>query len=173
MAFEEFVVQARRWLLIGDAVAIFAAIAVWNSLANTNQSRIWTGGFLVAGLFYYRGLKIYRAYFGYRRSFEGPLTALLPIDIGLILMSAGLVIAGSVVLMPEYFRVTSPSVGTCWAQVGETVEPVACWSNQAKFRTISIVSNPESCGSDLILQPKFEGDEFTCLALHRDGPADT
>jgi|688.fasta_scaffold1164775_1 hypothetical protein len=173
MAFEDYVIHGRKQLLIGDAVAIIAAIAVWNSLSNPNSSYVWTGGFLVAGFCYYRGLRIYLALYRYQRSFRGPFTALLPIDIGLILLSIGLVIAGSSVLMPEYFKVSSPSVGTCWASDGETVQPVACWSDQARFRTISIVTSAELCDTEMVLPPKFEGDGYTCLALHREGAIDT
>jgi hypothetical protein len=166
MDFEEYVVQGRKQLLIGDVVAIIAAIAVWNSLSNPNSSYVWTGGFLVAGFCYYRGLRIYFTLFKYRRFFRGLFNSLPPIDIGLILLSVGLVIAASAVLLPEYSRVSTPSVGTCWASDGELVEPVACWSNHARYRTISIVTGPELCLSEMVLSPRFEGDGFTCLVVH-------
>jgi hypothetical protein len=172
MNFEEYVNRARKQLLIGNAVAIVAAIAVWNSLANPNSSYVWTGGFFVSGFCYYRGLRIYLTLFRYQRSLRRTFPALMPVDVGLILLSIGLVIAGSSALMPEYFKVSSPAVGTCWASDGEAVQPVACWSGKAKFRTISIVSSAELCDSEMVLPPKFEGDGFTCLTLHRDDAID-
>ena len=96
----------------------------------------------------------------------------MPIDVGIILMSIGLVIAGSAVVTPEYFKVSSPTVGTCWASTGDSVQPVACWSDKAKFRTISIVTSADLCDGEVVLSPKFEGDGFTCLALHSDDAID-
>lgn len=167
MNLEDSVKRARKQLLIGNVVAIIVAIAVLNSLANPNSSRIWIGGFLVSVLFYYRGLRTYLALFRHQRSLQMASSLSMPIDFGIILMSIALVIAGSAVVMPEYFKVSSPTVGTCWISVKGTMRPVACWSDNAKFQTISIATSAELCDDEVFIL-NFKDNQFHCLALHED-----
>jgi hypothetical protein len=69
----EALTKARNLLLIGSAIAAVAAVVSFNAL-DSDGGVIWTGGFIVAALFYWNAFKALReAQSAWSASFTGRL----------------------------------------------------------------------------------------------------
>lgn len=117
---------------------------------------------MITGWFYFQALRAYKLLFDNRKQIRINAGHFGRFDVGLISLSVFVVGAAGVVVLPEALRVYSPSVGTCWAQVSDSVVPVACWSSEARFRTTLQPSSAADCPG-FHLEPSSEWDSYTCL----------
>ena len=70
------------------------------------------------------------------------------------------------ILGPEYLRVNTPSVGTCWAKAdGELYKPIACWSSEAVLKTVAYTNSASKCpsNSEWIFPPDATETSYVCL----------
>lgn len=155
---------ARIQLLISSAALAVSGIATGVAIASPSASRIWVGGFLVAAYTGYRSARLYWTVFRLRTFFAKAVFR--PTDIVVIGCAACLLALVAAVLAPEYFRVLTPTVGTCWTADPENDEafaPIACWSDSALFRTVRQVARPELCQTPVILNPQAGNVDYICL----------
>jgi hypothetical protein len=159
---EEIVKAGRTRLLIASGVLVVASILMCWALTFPGPSRIWSGGFVITGWFYFQALRAYKLLFDNRKQIRINAGHFGRFDVGLIALSVVLVAAAGVVVLPEALRVYSPSVGTCWAEESDSVVPVACWSPEASFRTILQPSSASNCPG-FYLEPNSEWEPYKCL----------
>jgi hypothetical protein len=156
----------RVQLLIYGVALIVSSIATASSIANPGSSRLWVGGFLVAGYAAYKAARIYFALFQLRPVYGSE--AISKLDFGLLSVAIGLLVVVATTLLPEYTRVNSPTTGTCWAESttnSESLVPIACWSDDAIFQTVKHVTNPLRCPYDDYLEVKSSDGNYACLGL--------
>ena len=149
--------RVTRMVLIGAGWWAAAAIAIALALSSTGSSIIWFGGLLVGITYWWRAFQLHKITVDTglkpfiekeRQIFGGVLAA---------------VVISAFVLVPEYIRVESPTVGTCWAEgSSEGYLPVACWSSNATLKTVELVEDEDSCYSDYVFEESTEG-LYTCL----------
>ena len=137
-----------------------SSFAIFNTLSSTGSSVFWFGGFLVALLNWYRVGKVWLAV----------KKAGVNLFVGkraVIAISAIVIVAGSTfTLGPEYLKVDSPSIGTCWAKKdGNAFSPVACWSSEAVFKTAAYAYSEADCPSftDWVFPPDQTDKRYFCL----------
>jgi hypothetical protein len=84
----------------------------------------------------------------------------------LVAVTVLLVAFSSLKIAPEYFRIETPTVGTCWADSdnGKMV-PVACWSSKASAKTEAFSDSTDTCPttSDGYFDPSARESRYTCL----------
>lgn len=156
----------RIQLLIFGGALIASSIATAFSIANPGSSRLWVGGFLVAGFAAYKAARIYFALFRLRPVYGS--AAIAKPDLGLISLAVVLLVIISMTLLPEFIRVESPTTGTCWAEStmdSESLVPIACWSGDAILKTINHVSNPSQCPYDGYLKVNSSDGDYACLGI--------
>jgi hypothetical protein len=100
-----------------------SAVAMFFALEATGSTLYYFGGALGSLFHWYRATKIYMV----TRSVG--VKKILPIETLAILATAILVVGSSVLIVPEYFRISSPTVGTCWASLDDAFVPVATATN--------------------------------------------
>ena len=84
----------------------------------------------------------------------------------LIGITAALVIFSTLQIVPEYFRIDSPTIGTCWGAVDNGYfVPIACWSGNADLKTVDYAYASESCPavSTQYFDPSDREVRYTCL----------
>jgi len=84
----------------------------------------------------------------------------------LIGITAALVIFSTSQIVPEYFRIDSPTIGTCWGAVDNGYYvPIACWSGNANLKTVDYAYAAESCPavSTQYFDPSDSEVRYTCL----------
>ncbi len=164
MDIDEIRHSGRIQLLIFSAALIASSAATAVTIANPGSSRIWVGGFAIAAYSAYRLVRIYFLLFRLR-PIHGP-SVIEKLDLGLIAVAIGLTMFVATTLLPEYLRVYLPRIGTCWAvspDDTEFLEPIACWSGDAVFKTVDQVSNPDQCTSDDYLDIPMSTGEIACI----------
>ena len=151
-AFLQIVYGLLWWL--GSAIAMAIALSM------TGDSIYWFGGALGSLFHWYRAAKMINAT---RRVGAKPLIKNEAILIG---VTAFLVISSTVTIVPEYFRIESPTIGTCWgATEDQLMLPVACWSPNASDKTIAYADSSNLCpsGTTGFFDPSSRESRFTCL----------
>ena len=154
--------QAQRQILYGIAWWLGSSIAMYFALTSTGSSIYWYGGAIGALFHWYRAFKIISI------TSEAGLKKLMRNE-ALVMGLAAIVVAGSTLtIVPEFFRIETPTVGTCWAKVEADGKyaPVACWSGSAVQKTIGYASSPEGCPSlsSGYFEPSYEESRVTCLS---------
>ncbi|MCX8529977.1 MAG: hypothetical protein ORN27_07940 [Rhodoluna sp.] len=77
-----------------------------------------------------------------------------------------LVVLFGFLVVPEYIKVNSPGVGTCWGEDSDKIAvPVACFSPSAEYKAVELASNPDNCpmNADTYLDPDKTQPKYTCL----------
>lgn len=150
-AFMQIIFGLLWWL--GSAVAMYFA------LASTSDNMIyWYGGALGSLFHWYRAFKLIRAS---QQIGAQSLVQREKIVIGVIIFS---IIFSSLKIVPEYFRITNPEIGTCWKESSvDILTPVACWAGGKIYRTVGFSDSEAKCGTDYYLKPDVIDARFTCL----------
>jgi hypothetical protein len=137
--------QAFKQIIYGLLWWMGSAVAMYFALAATGETTYWYGGAIVSLFHWYRAFKMISAT---KKAGAKPLVRNEAI---LVAVTAVLVIFSTVTIVPEYVRINSPTIGTCWAKAeNNTTEnndmvPVACWSNRAIVKAISLEPTHVSC----------------------------
>ena len=151
--------RAYNQILIGAAWWAGSSVAMYFALTTTGASFYWYGGALAALFHWYRAYKLINV------TRQAGITSLIQrekVVIGLILI---LVLFSTSKIVPEYSRVTSPGIGTCWKDAsGNMLTPVACWSGGTIYKAIGLADSAELCGTEWYLKPDATESQYTCLA---------
>jgi hypothetical protein len=143
---------------IGLAWWIATSIAVAASLGTSAGSVLWFGGIFFAIFYWYRARKIYRA------NFQVGIANFSLTDIGSVIFSVAIVLVSAVYVLPQYFLVANPGIGTCLSQNNsEGNKPVPCWSSSAKFKIIGYANSGITCTEQWFMNPSSTESRFTCL----------
>jgi hypothetical protein len=151
---------AFRQLCFGLAWWSASSIAIYVSLSSTGSSVIWYGGCLVAIFNWYRSGKVWLA------AKKDGLSIFKGVRTGIVIATLCLAAGTAFILGPEYLRVNTPSVGTCWAKAdGELYKPIACWSSEAVLKTTSLSNSESNCpsNSEWIFPPDSTNPNYFCL----------
>jgi hypothetical protein len=160
--------QATKQILYGLAWWSGSAVAMYFALQSTGTAVYWFGGALGALFHWYRAFKIFEI------TKKSKLPIFLKTDYVLIVFTLIVVLTSSSKIVPEYFRIDVPTIGTCWAQsTDNSYAPVACWSSEAKYKTINLTDSEEACGSSLYFEPSASESRFTCLEEKNVGQSTT
>lgn len=134
--------------------ASLAVIAV--ALGSKSFGLIWFGGLIVGVIYFYRAFKILLALK------ELGINQLIPIEKLYAAVAVILIFLAAFVVAPQAYKTQVPSIGTCWAEDGAGVVPVACWSSNANYKTIGYSENESDCAGNALL-PSGDEVRFTCL----------
>jgi hypothetical protein len=151
-AFLQIVYGLLWWL--GSSIAMAIALSM------TGGTFYWYGGALGSLFHWYRAAKMINAT---RKVGAKPLIKNEGILIG---VTAVLVVVSTATIVPEYFRIDSPTIGTCWgATEGQLMSPVACWSPNASVKIIAYANTSNLCPSETtgFFDPSSRESQFTCL----------
>ena len=150
--------RAYNQLLFGLAWWAGSSIAMYFALTSTGSSFYWYGGALGALFHWHRAYKLINA------TKQAGITSLIQrekVVIGIIVV---LVAFSTVKIVPEYMRITTPGVGTCWKDAdGTNLTPVACWSSGTLYKTVGYGDSPEQCGTEWYLKPDSIESRYACL----------
>jgi hypothetical protein len=147
-----------KQLLLGLAWWSGSALAMYFALQSTGSTVYWYGGALGSLFHWYRVFKIGTIAKNEKiRIFERNQLILMTV-------TALLVVISSSKIVPEYFRIQSPTVGTCWTETDNSkYVPVACWSSKVKAKTSSFSDTAEGCGAQAYFDPSTRESRYTCL----------
>jgi hypothetical protein len=150
--------RAFNQMLFGLCWWAGSSIAMYFSLTSTGSSFYWYGGALAALFHWYRAYKLISA------TKQAGITSLIQrekIVIGVIIV---FVVFSTAKVVPEYIRITTPEIGTCWKGTnGDMLTPVACWASGEIYTTVGFGDSEGQCGTDYYLQPDATDARFTCL----------
>jgi|LauGreDrversion4_2_1035121.scaffolds.fasta_scaffold253980_3 hypothetical protein len=151
---------AIRQLLIGLAWWSASCIALYIALGSSGTSVLWYGGCLVALFNWYRfGKILFISKLVLFNFFKGVRAAIFIGTIAIVGFTG-------TYIGPEAMRVSDPGIGTCWAEVDSNeYSPIACWSEESVYQTISVVSSDSSCPSntDSVFPPDENDSQYHCL----------
>jgi hypothetical protein len=137
-----------------------SAIAMAIALSLTGDSVYWFGGALGSLFHWYRAVTMINA------TRKVGAKTLLKKESVLIGVTALLVVSSTLIILPEYSRIETPAIGTCWGDVGQgNMVPVACWSPNASAKTVAYSNSAELCPSTSTgyFDPSSRESRFTCL----------
>jgi hypothetical protein len=152
--------KAFRQILYGLAWWSGSAVAMYFALASTSSGYYWYGGALGALFHWHRAFKLISA------TVEAGAKPFLKNEIILIACTAIVVFFSSSKIVPEYFKIDTPTIGTCWAKESNGLMiPTACWSDSAIAKTIDFASSSSACPSISTgyFDPSESESRFTCL----------
>ena len=150
--------KATSQILFGLAWWVGSTIAMYVALQSTGTTVYWFGGALGALFHWYRAYKIFTL------SRIEKFALFKQSDYILITVTLLISFASVGKIVPEYFRIDVPTIGTCWAKAdGGLYAPVACWSGNADVKTLSLANSAEACGTDSYFQPSARESRYTCL----------
>lgn len=159
---EDALAIATRQLLIGLAWWSGSCIALYIALGSKGTSVLWYGGCLVALFNWYRfGRILFLSKYIFLNFFKGIRGVIFLAVIAIVGFTA-------TYIGPEALRVSDPTIGTCWAEVESSFfSPVACWSNEAQYKTIDTSQTESGCPSvtDFFLPPDENDSLYHCLQL--------
>ena len=150
--------QATKQILYGLAWWCGSAVAMYVALQSTGNTVYWFGGALGALFHWYRAFKIFEL------SRKSNLSLFAQKDYLLIAVTVLIAVGSFSKIVPEYFRIDIPTIGTCWAEAENgKFAPVACWSPDAEAKTVSFANTPEACGTDSYFGPSASESRYTCI----------
>lgn len=156
--------QANRQILYGLAWWCGSALAMYVALQSTGNAVYWFGGALGALFHWYRVYKLFEI------SRKSKLSLFVRNDYILIAATVIIAISSFSKIVPEYFRIDVPTIGTCWAEAENGMfAPVACWSADAEFKTVSYANAAEACGTILYFKPSAIESRYTCIEDRNSG----
>ncbi len=138
-----------------------SAVAMFFALQSTGDTFYYFGGALGSLFHWYRAIRMYLA------TKEVGASNLLPAEKALVGGAILAVLITSATIVPTYFKVSSPTVGTCWAE-GETenmMAPVACWGENAIVKAVALVDAIDDCPFEATkyFDPSYSESKYTCL----------
>ena len=150
--------QITKQILFGIAWWVGSAVAMYVALQSTGNTVYWFGGALGALFHWYRAYKLIEV--GKKENIS-----VLKQNTYIVIAVCILVAAASFTkIVPEYFRIDAPTVGTCWAEAESGMyAPVACWGGNAKVKAISLADSAEACGTSTYFEPSTRESRYTCL----------
>lgn len=137
-----------------------SAFAMAIALSLTGDSFYWFGGALVSLFHWFRAVTMINS------TQKVGAKTLFKKEAVLVGVTTLLVISSTVTIVPEYFRIDSPSIGTCWGDADRgNMVPVACWSPNAAVKTVAYANAAELCPSTSTgyFGPSSRESRFTCL----------
>ncbi len=160
----QMIIEIRRRAFMQILYGLFwwmgTAIAMYFALTSTGGTVYWYGGALGSLFHWHRAFKMIKT------TQEAGAKALIKNEAILIAATAVIVVFSTMVIVPEYFRIDTPTVGTCWAEADNGyMVPVACWSTGATNKTVSLADTAEACPtiSTEYFDPSAREAKFTCL----------
>jgi len=138
-----------------------SAIAMYFALSSTGGTIYWYGGALGSLFHWYRAFKMISA------TQKAGAKTLIRNEVILITVTAVLVVFSTMKIVPEYFRIDTPTIGTCWGETDKgMMSPVACWSGIATDKTMGYADSADSCPavSTGYFDPSVRESRYTCLA---------
>ncbi len=78
-------------------------------------------------------------------------------------IASAVVLLSTSIVLPEYFHVSNPGVGTCLHDNGGLGSPVACWSTSADYKIVGYAATSVECGTDWYFDPSTDESRFTCV----------
>ena len=150
-AFMQIIYGLLWWL--GSAVAMYFA------LASTSDNMIyWYGGALGSLFHWYRAFKLIKA------TQQMGAKSLVQRELVLIGITAFVIFFTSYTIIPEYFRIDTPSVGSCWfTNPDDQMVTIACWSNDAEFKTLAMEDSEDACMTDWFIRPGGRMNQYACI----------
>ena len=149
---------ANKQILFGLAWWSASAIAMYVALQSTGSTVLWFGGALGALFHWYRAYKIFEL------SRKSRLKIFIQNDYILIAVTLVIAIGSFSKIVPEYIKIDTPSLGTCWAGTGlDLYTPIACWADTAEVKAVSFATTAEACGTDSFFKPTGKESRYTCL----------
>lgn len=150
--------KAFQQIIFGLGWWVASAIAMYVAMQSTNPSIFWYGGALGALFHWYRAFKMITA------TQKLGAKALIQNEAILIGIVAIIVLVSGSKIIPEYFRMDSRSIGTCWAEAdSNNYVPVACWSGSAAYKSSYFAYSETECGIAGYFQPSATESRYTCL----------
>ena len=151
--------KAFRQIIFGLLWWLASATAMYFSMTSIESTVYWYGG-AIGSLFHW-----YRAFTMINATTKAGAKPLIKKEAILISITVLLVAFSSLKIVPEYIRMNSYTVGTCWAEVSDGTLPVACWSEKAFAKTIAITYSEETCPetSDGFLEPTVRDARYFCV----------
>ena len=150
--------RAFNQMLFGLAWWAGSSIAMYFALTSTGSTFYWYGGAIAALFHWYRAYKLISA------TKQAGITSLIQrekILIGIIIV---MVIFSASKIFPEYMRITTPGVGTCWTGAsGDKLTPVACWTSGEIYKTVDFSESETLCETDFYLLPDASESRYTCI----------
>ncbi len=137
-----------------------SATAMYFAMTSTGSTFYWYGGAIGSLFHWYRAFKMINA------TTKAGAKPLIKKEAILISITVLLLAFSSLKIVPEYFRIDTPTIGTCWADSdnGKMV-PVACWSSKASAKAEAFSDSTETCPatSDGYFDPSARESRYTCL----------
>jgi len=154
--------RAFRQVWFGIAWWSASALALGWSLSSPGSNILWYGGLIGAIFHWVRAVRLYLA----AKSFG--FSKLVPRDYFSLLVTAAVVLIFMTVVLPETFKVMDPRVGTCWSENSGSSSPTACWSDNAAYQTVALVSSAQDCPIEATqyFDPSEGESLYTCLQKH-------
>lgn len=150
-AFMQIIYGLLWWL--GSSAAMYFALA-----SKGDNVIYWYGGALGSLFHWYRAFKMIRAT---QQVGAKPLVQREAVVIGI---TAFIVFFTSYTIIPEYFRMQTPTIGTCWTTASsEDFMVTACWSSNAEFKTTSYEYSADYCDTNWYLKPSLDESRYGCL----------
>jgi hypothetical protein len=152
--------KAFRQIIFGLLWWVGSSIAVAVAMSMTGDAIYWFGGALGSLFHWYKAAKMINA------TRKVGAKVLIRKEAILIGVTALLVFVSVGKIVPEYLRITTPTVGTCWGTTqGQLMAPVACWSSAATNKTVAFASSSDFCPSVStgFFDPSSRETRFTCL----------
>jgi len=152
--------KAQRQILYGLLWWSGSAIAMYFALTAKGSTTYWYGGALGALFHWYRAFKMHRA------TLQVGAKTLVRNEILLIGLTFIVVLFTTAKIAPEWMRVSTPTVGTCWAPTALGHEtPVACWSHDADAKTVALVDSLSQCPTETTnyFSPSDGESQYTCI----------
>lgn len=138
-----------------------SAVAMFFALQSTGDTFYYFGGALGSLFHWYRAIKMYLA------TKEVGASNLLPAEKALVGGAILAVLITSATIVPTYFKVSSPTVGTCWAdsETENMMAPVACWGGNAVVKAVALVDSTDDCPAEATgyFDPSYRESQYTCL----------
>ena len=150
--------KAFQQIIFGLCWWAASAIAMYIAMQSTNPSVFWYGGALGALFHWYRAFKMITA------TQKLGAKALIQSEVILVGIVALVVLVSGSKIIPEYFRMDVPTIGTCWAEADSgNYVPVACWSGSARYKASFFSESETSCGVAGYFEPTSTETRYTCL----------
>ena len=160
----QMVVELRRkafmQVIYGLAWWLASATAMYFAMTSTGDSIYWFGGAIGSLFHWYRAFKMITA------TYQVGAKKILRNEAILITVTLVIAMSSAAKIVPEYFRMDSPTVGTCWSERdSNALVPVACWSPNVSLKTIDFADSAEACPSisDGYFDPDARESRYTCV----------
>ena len=163
--------KAFRQIIYGLLWWLASATAMYFAMTSAEPTVYWYGG-AIGSLFHW-----YRAFNMINATTKAGAKPLIKKEAILIAVTVLLVAFSTLKIVPEYFRIETPTIGTCWANSDKgkvwadsdvsKVAPVACWSSKAIAKVEAFSDSIETCPttSDGYFGPSARESRYSCLSI--------